>query len=111
MGAVDQLKQQGFRLSLNGDRIQVRPGSRLTPEWRQWIKANRPEIVQELKTASNQGADVQSVWYIQAQDRTFPMIRPEGMSRQQAEQAARARWPGATVLAHEPRAGGRDNPG
>lgn len=78
MGAVDQLKQQEFNLSLNRDRIQVRPASRLTQEWRQWIKANRPQIIHELKAASNQGSETQRVWYIQARGWTFPMIRPRG---------------------------------
>ena len=55
--------------------------------------------------ASNQGGDVQRVWYVHVQGRTFPMIQPGGMTRAEAETAARARWPDAQVLAEEPRAG------
>ena len=60
----------------------------------------------EQELASNQDpGEVQRVWFIQIQGRTFPMIRPGGLSRAEAETAARARWPDAQVLAEEPRSG------
>ena len=102
MGTLNYLTQQGLNAVVRESRLEVWPASRLTDELRTWIRQNRDVLIQE---ASNQGGDVQSVWYVAVHGKVFPMIRPGGMTRAQAEESARARWPDATVLAEEPQSG------
>ena len=78
----------------------VDPGRSLT---------RNPDPATRERVASNQGDDLQRVWFIQACGKTFRMIRPGGMNRAQAEEAARARWPDARVMANEPRYKGNDD--
>ncbi len=48
MGARDllvELRAEGFRLTAEGDRLVVRPASKLTPELREVVAAAKPELL------------------------------------------------------------------
>ena len=98
MAALDYLESQGLNAVAKGGRLEVWPASRLTDELRTWIRDHRDALIRD---ASNQGGGVQRVWHVQTQGRTFPMLRPGGMTRAHAEESARAKWPDAVVLANE----------
>ena len=107
MGAVDLLNQQGLSAELDNDRLQVFAASRITPEWRQWIKANKSRIVAEIMDAASSGTDAMNdpsekrsrAWRVKARGCMFDMIAPEPCTRAYAEARARMTWPGAEVYA------------
>ena len=47
-GSLARLRAAGFVLTASGDRLLAAPSSRLTPEWRAIIRAQKPEILAEL---------------------------------------------------------------
>lgn len=46
---LSKIRKSGFGLALVGSSIEIKPASALTHEQRQFLKANKPEIIRELK--------------------------------------------------------------
>lgn len=49
---LTQIRASGLSVKLDGDRLQVWPGSRLTPELSETIRTHKPDIVEALGVAS-----------------------------------------------------------
>ncbi len=47
---IEQLHSLGLSVTLEGDRLAVRPPGRLTPELRQAIQDNKPDLIRLLAT-------------------------------------------------------------
>ena len=51
MQLLQELQDRGFKVSVvNGDTLKVIPGSKLTPELTERLKAEKPELIQILST-------------------------------------------------------------
>ena len=51
MQFLQELQNRGFKVSVvNGDTLKVIPGSKLTPELTERLKAHKPELIQILST-------------------------------------------------------------
>ena len=51
MQLLQELQEKGFKISVvNGDTLKVIPGSKLTPELTERLKAHKPELIQILST-------------------------------------------------------------
>ena len=51
MQLLQELQNRGFKVSVvNGDTLKVIPGSKLTPELTERLKAHKPELIQILST-------------------------------------------------------------
>lgn len=46
---ISSMLNRGIAVSLDGDRLKVEPASRLTPADRQWLAANRNEVIARLR--------------------------------------------------------------
>jgi hypothetical protein len=53
MGAIDYLRDHGFDAKVNGDSLAVSPASKLTADVRQYIKAHKLELIEELSAAND----------------------------------------------------------
>lgn len=95
MGAIDYLNQRGLQADVAGQRLRVWPASQLTDELRAWIKSHRHQLIEEAANATSERKA--TVWMVSARGNTFPMIRPGGMTKEEALDATRSRWDDATV--------------
>ena len=87
MNALSELRKSGFDVSLNEQNgIVISPASKLTQQQRDFIKANKPEIVSNLKDYRR--TDVQQAIQEQFQERAAIMELDGGLSRAKAEKAA-----------------------
>lgn len=53
---VEKMKAAGFALSVEGEKLIVEPGSRLTAEQTAWIRAHKAELMAELRAANDADA-------------------------------------------------------
>lgn len=49
---LDELVRGGFTVSVRGEKLIVSPGSQLTEKRRQWIRANKTELLAALTAGS-----------------------------------------------------------
>ncbi|MGM0692762.1 MAG: hypothetical protein ACQEUN_05055 [Pseudomonadota bacterium] len=102
MTAIDYLKLYHLEAEIEGGgKLAVWPRKNITPEVRDWIKAHREALLREL-TATNDSeprslpAGVRMAWMIRVGDRRLTLAGIP-YTREQAQRAAMARWPGADV--------------
>lgn len=102
MAAIDYLKLHRLEAEVeDGGKLAVWPKENITPEVREWIKAHRATLLQEL-TATNDSepcslpAGVSMAWTVRVGDRRLVMTGIP-YTREQAQRAAKARWPCADV--------------
>lgn len=53
MAALDYLRGAGLAVELEGERLRVTPADRITAELRQFVRANRSELLAELSAAND----------------------------------------------------------
>ncbi len=97
--AIDYLRQRGLIAKANGKRIIVSPASKMTTDVRQYVKANRLELLAEL--AANDGETRRLRWTVLLADgRQFPMncTTPTTYTEALADVRGRGCWPGADLL-------------
>jgi len=69
MGALVQIQDAGFEISLYGESLKVIPAERLTQHWRDFLKANKAEIVAELKgVAAKSDFDLIREWLLSIEE-------------------------------------------
>lgn len=95
MAAIDYLIQKGFAAKVQGKRIVVSPASRLTDDVRKYINSHRLELLAEL--AANDGQARRSNWRIFLEGKPICVMVGEPMTRAEALEAARWRWPDADL--------------
>jgi hypothetical protein len=59
---LDMLRDQGFRLTAEGDRVRVTPASRLTAEQRRAIQQHRAELLTALRVVGKLDAATTALW-------------------------------------------------
>ena len=94
--AIDFLRERGLIAKANGKRIVVSPASMLTNDVRLYVKAHRLELLAEL--AANDGLERRSHWTITRNGKTVCAMIGDPMTRAEALEAARWRWPDADLL-------------
>lgn len=92
--AVDYLRVNGFIAKKLKDRVIVSPASKLTPEVRAFIKANRPSLLAEL--AANDGQERRGNWRVVVNDKRMTMVG-EPCTFNEALASAQWRWPNAEI--------------
>ncbi|MCY1363547.1 hypothetical protein D9M68_929770 [compost metagenome] len=95
MAALDYLTAHGFSARVSGKRLVVSPASRLTDDVRKYIKTHRLELLAEL--AANDGQERRSNWRITRGGKPLCVMIGEPMTRAEALDEARWRWPDAEV--------------
>lgn len=95
MAAIDYLSEHGFSARVSGHRLVVSPASRLTEDVRRYIKTHRLELLAEL--AANDGKERRSNWRVIRNGKTLATMIGEPMTRAEALEAARWRWPDVEV--------------
>lgn len=93
--AIDFLREHGLTAKVNGKRLAVSPGSRITPEVRRYLKAHRLELLAEL--AANDGQERRSHWRITRDGKPLCIMIGDPITHSEAVSAARWRWPDADV--------------
>ncbi|NMZ76623.1 hypothetical protein HBO32_26240 [Pseudomonas nitroreducens] len=94
--AIDFLHERGLTAQAKGKRIVVSPASKLTNDVRLYVKAHRLELLAEL--AANDGLERRSNWQIVLGGISICTMVGEPMTRSEALEAARYRWPDAEVM-------------
>lgn len=92
--AVDYLRVNGFFAEKRKDRVIVSPASKLTPEIRAFIKANRPSLLAEL--AANDGQERRGNWRVVVDGKRMTMVG-EPCTYDEALAAAQWRWSSAGI--------------
>lgn len=95
MAAIDYLTAHGFSARVSGKRLVVSPASRLTEDVRKYINSHRLELLAEL--AANDGQERRSNWRIFLEGKPICVMVGEPMTRAEALEAARWRWPDADL--------------
>lgn len=95
MAAIDYLTAHGFSARVSGKRLVVSPASRLTEDVRKYINSHRLELLAEL--AANDGQERRSNWRIFLEGKPICVMVGEPMTRAEALEAARWRWPNADL--------------
>ena len=95
MTALDYLTTHGFSARVSGKRLVVSPASRLTDDVRKYIKTHRLELLAEL--AANDGQERRSNWRLTRGGLPLCVMIGEPMTRTEALEAARWRWPDADL--------------
>lgn len=95
MAAIDYLTAHGISARVSGKKLVVSPASRLTEDVRKYIKTHRLELLAEL--AANDGQERRSNWKVIRGGKTLCVMIGEPMTRSEALDAARWRWPDADV--------------
>ncbi|MCY1461191.1 hypothetical protein D9M71_788200 [compost metagenome] len=95
--AIDFLHEHGLTAKVNGKRLVVSPASKLTDDVRRYIKSHRLELLAEL--AANDGQERRSNWKVIRGGKTLCVMIGEPMTRAEALNEARWRWPGVEVSA------------
>ncbi|MDT4834187.1 hypothetical protein FQZ97_678210 [compost metagenome] len=95
MAAIDYLTEHGFSARVSGKRLVVSPASKLTDDVRRYIKSHRLELLAEL--AANDGQERRSNWKVLRDGKSIATMIGEPMTRAEALEAARWRWPDAEV--------------
>jgi hypothetical protein len=102
MAAIDYLKLHHLNAEIEkGNRLAVWPKENITPEVREWIRAHRTELLEELAAANDPEpphlpAGVRMAWTIRVGDKRL-VLAGIPYTREQAHRAAQARWPGTDV--------------
>ncbi|MHB9799975.1 hypothetical protein ACYCAX_19440 [Pseudomonas sp. MT3] len=96
MTAIDYLTAHGFSARVSGKRLVVSPASRLTEDVRKYINSHRLELLAEL--AANDGQERRSNWRIFLEGKPICVMIGEPMTRAEALEAARWRWPNADLV-------------
>ena len=87
MNALSELRKSGFDVSLNEQNgIVISPASKLTQQQREFIKANKPEIVSNLKDYRR--TETPQAIQEQIEERAAIMEFDGGLSRTEAEKEA-----------------------
>ena len=55
MNVIEQIESQGITVSLAGDRIQLKPVEKVTPEMVAKVKASKAQILHALNSIANAG--------------------------------------------------------
>lgn len=95
MAAIDYLTAHGFSARVSGKRLVVSPASRLTEDVRKYINSHRLELLAEL--AANDGQERRSNWRIFLEGKPICVMVGDPMTRAEALEAARWRWPDADL--------------
>jgi hypothetical protein len=93
--AIDFLHEHGLTAKVNGKRLVVSPASKLTDDVRRYIKSHRLELLAEL--AANDGQERRSNWRVLRGGKSIATMIGEPMTRTEALEAARWRWPDVDV--------------
>ncbi|MEB0129729.1 hypothetical protein [Pseudomonas sp. CCI2.4] len=94
--AIDYLAQFGLSTRKKGNRVVVSPRALVTDDLQKYIRAHRLELLAEL--AANDGLARHCSWSVLLPGRQpFPMISPEPMTRDEALEIVRWRWPDGDV--------------
>ncbi|MCY1296377.1 hypothetical protein D9M70_457630 [compost metagenome] len=95
MAALDYLTERGFAARKVGMRVRVYPASKLTDDVRKYVKSHRLELLAEL--AANDGQERRCHWRITRGGKPLCVMIGEPMTRTEALEAARWRWPDVEV--------------
>ncbi|MCY1519294.1 hypothetical protein D9M68_540440 [compost metagenome] len=95
MAALDYLTERGFAARKVGMRVRVSPASKLTDDVRKYVKTHRLELLAEL--AANDGQERRCHWRVIRDGKTVCTMIGEPMTRTEALEAARWRWPDVDV--------------
>lgn len=93
MEALNYLRSHGFGAFVRSGHLHVWPSRKLTNELRSWIRNHREELIAEASSESER----RNCWYVTTGEYSFPMIQPGGMTRTEALNAVRKKWPDADV--------------
>lgn len=95
MAALAYLLNLGFAAKLSGKRVRVSPASKLDDHLRAYIKNHRLELLVEL--ASNDGIERRCHWRVISDGKPLCTMIGEPMTRAEALDAVRWRWPYAEL--------------
>lgn len=95
MAAIDYLTQRGFAARKVGMRVRVSPASKLTDDVRKYVKTHRLELLAEL--AADDGQERRCHWRITRDGSPLCVMIGEPMTRAEALDEARWRWPDVEV--------------
>ncbi|WP_373182413.1 hypothetical protein [Halomonas campaniensis] len=102
MAAIDYLKLHRLEAEVeDGGKLAVWPRENITPEVRDWIKAHREALLRDLTATDDSElfslpAGVRMAWTVRVGDKRLVMTGTP-YTREQAQGAAQARWPGVDV--------------
>ena len=95
MQTLSYLHERGLQASRIRNRVYVVPRERITDDDRKYIKLHRLALLAEL--ASGDGIERRMHWQILIDGKPISVICGGAMTRDEALQNARARWPNAEV--------------
>lgn len=95
MAALAYLLDLGFVAKLSGKRVRVSPASKLNDRVRAYIKNHRLELLAEL--ASNDGIERRCHWRVVREGKPLCTMIGEPITRTEALNTVRWRWPGADL--------------
>lgn len=91
MGAAEiftRMRAAGFRLDTDGEKLLVRPGSKLTEDLRQELRRSKPELIRLLKSRPAQACTT-----CRHQSRIATCLRPVEAGLLTAQQGFGIAWP------------------
>ena len=95
MAALDYLKSRGLSAKIIGSRVSVSPREWITDQDRTYIRLNRLSLLAEL--AAQDGVERRMHWQVRLNGKFIAIITGEPMTKAEALQSARFRWPYAQI--------------
>ena len=92
---IEYLAQHGLSARQKGNRVVVSPRSLVTDDLQKYIRAHRLELLAEL--AANDGIERRCHWRVMRDDKPLCTMIGEAMTRTEALDAVRWRWPAADL--------------